>query len=91
MRNTLDINHIGGLGKYILALFIVPTLIGCVQEIPEQIQGNKWELYSTSAYYKYIDRDTLKYKAACFLIENMPYHYSQKRIHKDNLTEPVGC
>lgn len=86
MINIFYKTHLRSWGKYILALFGLPTLIGCVQEIPEQIQGNKWELYSTLAYYKYIDRDTLKYKAACFLIENMPYHYSHKRIHKDNDT-----
>ena len=86
MINIFNNTHIRSLGKYILALFGLPTLIGCVQEVPKQTQGNKWELYSTLAYYKYIDRDTLKYKAACFLIENMPYHYSQKRIYKDNDT-----
>ncbi|MBO5313869.1 MAG: hypothetical protein J6A70_01105 [Prevotella sp.] len=86
MINIFNNTHIRSWGKYILALFGLPTLIGCVQDIPKLAQGNKWELYSTLAYYKYIDRDTLKYKAACFLIENMPYHYSQKRIYKDNDT-----
>ena len=86
MRSICNTTNIRCWCKYILALFGLPTLIGCIQEVPKQIQGNKWELYSTLAYYKYIDKDTLKYKAACFLIENMPYHYSQKRIHKDNDT-----
>lgn len=86
MINIFCKTHLRSWGKYILALFGLPTLIGCIQEVPKQTQGNKWELYSTLAYYKYIDRDTLKYKAACFLIENMPYHYSQKRIYKDNDT-----
>ena len=70
----------------LLALFVLPTLLGCVQDIPEQTQGNRWELYRTLAYYKYIERDTLKYAAARFLIENMPYHHSGVRIHKDNDT-----
>ena len=78
--------HLRSWGKYILALFGLPTLIGCVQDIPEQTQGNRWELYRTLAYYKYIERDTLKYAAARFLIENMPYHHSGVRIHKDNDT-----
>lgn len=86
MINIFCKTHLRSWGKYILALFGLPTLIGCIQEVPKQTRGNKWELYSTLAYYKYIDRDTLKYKAACFLIENMPYHYSHKRIHKDNDT-----
>lgn len=86
MINIFCKTHLRSWGKYILALFGLPTLIGCIQEVPKQTQGNKWQLYSTLAYYKYIDRDTLKYKAACFLIENMPYHYSQKRIYNDNDT-----
>lgn len=67
-------------------LFLLPTLLGCVQDIPKQAHGNRWELYCTLAYYKYIDRDTAKYAAARFLIENMPYHHSRARIYRDNDT-----
>ncbi len=70
----------------LLTLLMLPLLFGCVHDLPEQTQGNEWELYRTLAYYKYIERDTLKYNAARFLIENMPYHHSQARIYTDNDT-----
>ncbi|MCD7972824.1 MAG: transglutaminase domain-containing protein [Candidatus Azobacteroides sp.] len=36
---------------------------------------NRSELEKVLAYYSRQPQDTLKYQAACFLIENMPYHY----------------
>ena len=41
---------------------------------------NRKELFKVIAHYK-DDADTLKYKAALYLIENMPYHYSY--LNKD--------
>lgn len=86
MKNKLYNAYIRSLGNGLLMLLMLPLLFGCVQDLPEQTQGNKWELYRILAYYKYIERDTLKYNAARFLVENMPYHYSQARIYKDNDT-----
>lgn len=86
MRYKLNNTTVGTLANYLLALFVLPTLSGCVQDMPKQTQGNRWELYRTLAYYKYIELDTLKYAAACFLIENMPYHHSRARIYRDNDT-----
>ena len=40
----------------------------------EFAEGNRKELEKVIDHYKN-DADTLKYKAACFLIENMPGHY----------------
>lgn len=37
---------------------------------------NRQELEATLAYYSQDPKDSLKYKAACFLIENMPGHYT---------------
>lgn len=37
-----------------------------------QAGDNRVELEKVLSYYA---DDSLKYKAACFLIENMPYHY----------------
>jgi hypothetical protein len=37
---------------------------------------NRAELEKTLAHYSADGADSLKYRAACFLIENMPYHYS---------------
>jgi hypothetical protein len=39
---------------------------------------NRAELEKVLAHYSKDPADTLKYKAACFLIENMPGHYSYK-------------
>ncbi|MDE5561745.1 MAG: hypothetical protein K2J00_08135, partial [Bacteroidaceae bacterium] len=61
-------------------------LAGCCPDMPEQAADNGWELYRTLAYYRYVERDTAKYSAARFLIENMPYHYSDARISHDNDT-----
>ena len=36
---------------------------------------NRTELEKVLNYYSNNEEDNLKYKAACFLIENMPYHY----------------
>ncbi|MCD7901167.1 MAG: transglutaminase-like domain-containing protein [Bacteroides sp.] len=45
-----------------------------------QAKGNRKELQEVLEYYSKQPKDTLKYKAACFLIENMPGHYSIKEI-----------
>ena len=37
-------------------------------------KGNRTELEKVLYYYQQDATDSLKYKAACFLIENMPYH-----------------
>jgi hypothetical protein len=39
---------------------------------------NRAELEKVLAYYSKSPADSLKYKAACFLVENMPGHYSYK-------------
>lgn len=36
---------------------------------------NRTELEKTLVYYSHAPKDSLKYKAACFLIENMAHHY----------------
>ena len=41
----------------------------------EQAKQNREELFKVLAHYQN-DADTLKYKAAIYLIENMPYQYS---------------
>ncbi|MCM1517010.1 MAG: hypothetical protein NC080_11495, partial [Paraprevotella sp.] len=63
---------------------LIPILSGCVQGMPDDEESGTWEMYRTLAYYKYIERDTLKYAAARYLIDNMRYHCSNARIYKDN-------
>lgn len=53
---------------------------------------NRTELEKVLKYYK---DDSLKYKAACFLIENMPYHYGYEDARLDSVkavlaTAPLG-
>ncbi len=72
--------------KHLFAVLLSSFLTGCVQGLPDEEEANKWDMYCTLAYYKYVERDTLKYAAARYLIENMPYHYSNVRIYKDNDT-----
>ena len=69
-----------------LFLCLLAVVTSCQLDLPTEAEGNRWELYRTLLYYKYIDRDTAKYAAARFLIDNMPYHYSSARILQDNDT-----
>lgn len=46
----------------------------------EEAGDNKQELEKVLNFYKTNPADSLKYKAAVFLIENMPNHYSYKSI-----------
>lgn len=48
-------------------------------ELALQLSGkNRTELEAVLNHYK---NDTLKFKAACYLIRNMPYHYSRKEYY----------
>jgi len=70
----------------IFLIFIVLSIISCnePQEIKDlnkvlQLAGeNRSELDKVLKYYSDNPTDSLKYKAACFLIVNMPGHYSYK-------------
>lgn len=53
-------------------------LFSCDKELEnalEQAESNRVELERVLSHYER-EADTLKYNAAKFLIENMPYHYS---------------
>lgn len=63
---------------YYIAVLITFLLQSCDREVTyalESAKGNREELEKVLKYFKN-DSDNLKYKAACFLIKNMPYHYS---------------
>ena len=53
---------------------------------------NKGELEKVLEYYK---DEPEKYKAACFLIENMPYHYACRTglglLYPFRIAEKTGC
>ena len=65
---------------------VAAILWGCVEGLPDGAGAGTWDLYRTLAYYRYVERDTLKYAAARYLIENMRYHHSGARICRENDT-----
>ena len=68
-----------------ITLFFMLTLacIGCSKGPNETLllaSDNRFELWKTLAYYRCVDRNPEKYKAAQFLIENMKYHAYKGRL-----------
>ncbi len=67
--------------KYIFFLFILIITVACsrypaeVEQALKLAGNNRSELEKTLAYYQERQEDSLKYKAACFLIANMPYYH----------------
>ena len=63
---------------YTFAVLLCILLFSCDKELEnalEQAESNRVELERVLSHYER-EADTLKYNAAKFLIENMPYHYS---------------
>lgn len=73
--------------KILLVPMIVFLLCNCTSYSPElteslkQAGENRKELLRVLKHFKQ-DEDTLKYKAACFLIENMQWHYAEQTVEK---------
>ena len=62
-----------------IILLLLSFLSSCNPQLDaalEQAGSNRDEMEKVLAHFK-DDPDTLKYSAAVFLIENMPYHYTQ--------------
>ncbi|MDR1408132.1 MAG: discoidin domain-containing protein [Tannerella sp.] len=51
---------------------------------------NRAELEKVLTYYSADQADSLKYRAACFLIENMPFHYSYSSRALDRFIEETS-
>lgn len=70
--------------RIVLVLVIVFSLCNCTNYSPELTEAlvlsgeNRKELLRVLEHYEQ-EEDTLKYKAACFLIENMRWHRSFKK------------
>lgn len=69
---------------FLLLTFII-SIIGCnttyndeIKTALKQAGSNKKELKKVLSYYNNDPSDSLKYKAACFLIENMRWHYGNQ-------------
>lgn len=65
----------------IIAAIATAGLFSCSAPSPleralKRAGDNRGELEKVLTHYRQRDEDSLKYKAACFLIENMPYHYT---------------
>lgn len=75
--------------QYGLSVLLVLLLSSCHNQLDnalEQAGDNRQELEKVLNHYK-DDPDTLKYGAAKFLIENMPYHYTYQdadMLHYDS-------
>lgn len=72
--------------KESIFIWILLSLLSCRSipaEINETLKGagsNKSELKKVLRHYSWKDKDSLKFKAACFLIGNMKWHASHKQI-----------
>ncbi len=65
---------------FLLSLWILASCSRYSPEIRETLRfagDNRVELEKVLEHYSQNDADSLKYKAACFLIGNMRYHYCQ--------------
>lgn len=72
--------------KLILILLLLLGTASCM-ELPENVVmsldlagNNKRQLKKVLRHYQRHEEDSLKFKAACFLIENMRWHYSTAQI-----------
>jgi hypothetical protein len=79
--------------KQALLIFSLAVLAACspypaeVEQALRLAGANRAELEKVLTHYAQNEADSLKYRAACFLIENMPYHYaydSEKLRHFRN-------
>ena len=75
--------------KFIFYLFVALDTVSCQYsaEIERALQlsnNNRQELEKVLSYYSQHKVDSLKLKAACFLIENMPYHSYYESKQMDN-------
>ena len=59
----------------------IPSLLDIALQ---QAKNNRPELEKVLSYYRLHPADSLKYRAACFLIENMPYYtyYKGERLEQ---------
>ncbi len=65
--------------KYLFIILICAICLACTKETRLEYalklaENNRIELERVLEYYSQEAKDSLKYKAACFLIENMVYH-----------------
>ena len=71
----------------IVIICVLVGLLGGCREVPQGVEdalvlsgSNKGELKKVLRHYGWRQRDSLKYRAACFLIENMKWHFSARKV-----------
>lgn len=80
--------------KSVVLIFGLYCLVACQSHYPDQVNealqqagDNRAALESVIAYYAMPPIDSQKLKAAYFLIEHMPLHYSQQSAQRDLISE----
>ncbi|MDR3339399.1 MAG: hypothetical protein LBT25_04750 [Candidatus Symbiothrix sp.] len=74
-RLRLPLQRLGGYILILLVLFACSKQQSRLEQVLEFAGENRPELEKVLRYYEQDPADSLKYRAACFLIENMRYHY----------------
>lgn len=64
-----------GLGYLVTKVIFIPERESHLEVALRVSKSNRKELEKVLRRYQFNAADSLKYKAACFLIENMPYYY----------------
>lgn len=87
------------IGKYmksffcaIIALVTLSTCGGKASRLEQALDfagENRMELEMVLEHYSTDPADSLKYRAACFLIENMPFHYSISSKETDSFVTEI--
>jgi hypothetical protein len=75
---NISVNATGKFFMFALCFFLLfsCTSHSALEQSLHLAGANRPELEKVLQRYKANPADSLKYRAACFLIENMPYHYS---------------
>lgn len=78
--------------RLILIIFLCLGFVACrnnapVREVLLSAGDNKTELKKVINHYTKQESDSLKHRAALFLIKNMPYHYSLSEIPFDSVQD----
>ena len=69
---------------YIGKCFLEEKLISSLEVALKSAEDNEGELHKVIRHYQKYPADSLKYKAACFLIENIPFYFYSEGEQLEN-------
>ena len=69
---------------YIGKCFLEEKLISSLEVALQSAEDNEGELHKVIRHYQKYPADSLKYKAACFLIENIPFYFYSEGEQLEN-------